>query len=91
MTVKPKYILFISGMSVKSLRAIENFKQITDEHLNGFFELEIIDLSKEKAKAAEYQIFALPTLIRKEPGPVRTVLGDLSEKEKILRILEIKK
>ncbi len=91
MAEKPAFILFISGMSVKSVRAIENIKKIGEEHLNNFYDLEIIDLSKDKAKAVEYQIFALPTLIRKSPGPVRTLLGDLSDKEKILKILDVKK
>ncbi|HWZ22982.1 MAG TPA: circadian clock KaiB family protein [Cytophagaceae bacterium] len=90
MEIKPKFILFISGMSVKSIRAIENIKNIAEEHLNGHYELEIIDLSKDKAKTMEFQIFVLPTLIKREPKPVRTFLGDLSNKEKILKILEIK-
>ncbi len=85
-----KFILFISGMSVKSIRAIENIKNITEEYLDGQYELEIIDLSKDRSKAAEYQIFALPTLIKLKPEPVRTFLGDLSDKEKIIRILDIK-
>lgn len=86
---KQKFILFISGMSVRSVHALENLKDICDTHLNGHFELEIIDVSKERGKAVEYQIFALPTLIRLKPSPCRTVVGDLSDKEKVLKILDI--
>jgi circadian clock protein KaiB len=87
---KPKFLLFTSGMSVKSMRAIENIKQIAEEYLDGFYELEIIDLNKEREKAMKYQIFALPTLIKIEPLPIRTFIGDLSDKEKILKILDLK-
>jgi circadian clock protein KaiB len=88
-TEKQKFILFISGMSVKSVHALENLKEICDTHLKDRFELEIIDVSKEREKAVTYQIFALPTLIRVEPNPYRTVVGDLSDKEKVLKILNI--
>jgi circadian clock protein KaiB len=88
-TEKQKFILFISGMSVKSVHAIENLKDICDAHLKDRFDLEIIDVSKEREKAVTYQIFALPTLIRLKPNPYRTVVGDLSDKEKVLKILDI--
>ena len=86
---KYNLILFISGMSVKSGHAIENLKKICDEHLNKNFKLQIIDVSKEKEKAIEHQIFALPALLKVEPAPVRTILGDLSDEQKVLKILEI--
>lgn len=88
-TEKQKFILFISGMSVKSVHALENLKEICDTHLKGSFDLEIIDVSKEREKAITYQIFALPTLIRLQPNPYRTVVGDLSDKKKVLKILDI--
>jgi circadian clock protein KaiB len=84
-----KFILFISGMSVKSANAIDNLKKICDEYLPGKFDLQIIDISKEREKAVEYQVFAVPTLIKLEQAPKRTILGDLSDKEKVLKILEI--
>jgi circadian clock protein KaiB len=86
---KLKFKLFISGMSVKSGRAIENIKAIGDNQLNGNYELEIIDLAKLKEKAIEFQIVAIPTLIKYEPAPLRTLVGDLSDTKKVLRILEI--
>lgn len=86
-----KYVfkLFISGMSVKSVRALENLKRITDEHLQGNHEIEIIDIGKDKSKAIEFQIFAIPTLLKVEPNPPRTILGDLSEKQKVLKLLDL--
>jgi circadian clock protein KaiB len=84
-----KFKLFISGMSVKSSRAVENLRHICDDYLDGKFELEIIDISTDKKKAIEYQIFAIPTLIKTGPAPVRILLGDLSDKEKVLKILDI--
>jgi circadian clock protein KaiB len=84
-----KFMLFISGMSVKSVNAIENLKKICDEHLKDRFDLQIIDISKEKEKAVEYQVFAVPTLIKLEQAPKRIIIGDLSDKEKVLRILDI--
>jgi circadian clock protein KaiB len=84
-----KFMLFISGMSVKSVKAIDNFKKICDKYLDNNFELQIIDITKEKEKAVSYQIFAVPALIRLEHLPMRTILGDLSETEKVLKILDL--
>ncbi|MES2763258.1 MAG: circadian clock KaiB family protein [Bacteroidota bacterium] len=86
---KLKFKLFISGMSVKSGRAIENIKAIGDNQLKGNYELEIIDLTKTREKAMQYQIVAIPTLIKYEPAPIRTLVGDLSDTKKVLKILEI--
>ena len=84
-----KFKLFISGMSVKSVRAIENIKEIGARHLKNNYELEIIDIAVSREKAAEYQIVAIPTLIKVSPEPVRTFVGDLSDHTKILHILNI--
>lgn len=84
-----KFILFISGMSARSVNAIENLKKICDEHLQNNFDLQIIDISKEKEKAVEYQVFAVPTLLKLEQAPKRTIIGDLSDKEKVLKILDL--
>ena len=86
---KYRFKLFISGMSVKSVRALENFKVMADQHLQNKHEVEIIDVGKDKGKAVEYGIFAVPALIKLDPEPRRTILGDLSEKEKVLRLLDI--
>jgi circadian clock protein KaiB len=86
-----KYLfkLFISGMSVKSVRALENFKELADAHFRNNHEIEIIDVGKDRSKALEYEIFAVPTLIKLGPEPKRIILGDLSEKEKVMRLLDI--
>jgi circadian clock protein KaiB len=87
---KHKFILFVSGMSVKSGHAIENLRKICDTHLADNFEVEIIDISRDKEQAVIHQIIAVPTLIKTNPVPPRTILGDLSDTEKVLRILDIK-
>ena len=84
-----KFILFVSGMSPKSITAIENLNKICDEYLEGKYELEIIDINQQKHEAINYQIIALPTLIKVEPSPRRIILGDLSDNEKVLRILKL--
>lgn len=84
-----KFILFVSGMSVKSLRAIENIKKIGAEYFNGNFDLQIIDISLQAHQAAHYQIIAVPTLIKVGPAPPRILVGDLSDSKKVLRILDI--
>lgn len=84
-----KLILFISGMSMKSMNAVNNLRKICDTYLQDNFELETIDINVEQHQAAKHQIIALPTLIKVEPGPPRIILGDLSDTEKVLRILNI--
>ncbi|OXA93161.1 circadian clock KaiB family protein [Flavobacterium hercynium] len=88
-TTRYKFMLFVSGMSVKSGHAIENLRRICDKHLADNYDLEIIDISRDKEQALVHQIVAIPTLIKTEPAPIRIILGDLSDKEKVLRILNI--
>ncbi len=86
---KYEFTLFISGMSVKSVYAIENLKAICNEYLKNNFDIQIIDINTDREAAEKYQIFAIPTLIKKHPAPVRTILGDLSDKQKVLKILDL--
>lgn len=86
---KQQYILFVSGMSVKSTHAIENFKKICDTYMKDSFELQIIDIARDQQAAITYQIVAIPTLMRIVPAPVRTLLGDLSDENKVLKILDL--
>ncbi|MEO7975535.1 circadian clock KaiB family protein [Flavobacterium sp.] len=88
-TTKHKFTLFVSGMSVKSGHAIENLRKICDTFLANNYEVEIIDISRDKEQALVHQIVAIPTLIRTYPAPRRIILGDLSDKEKVLNILNI--
>jgi circadian clock protein KaiB len=86
---KYTFLLFISGMSQKSGNAVENLRRICDEFLKDDFTLEIIDLSTHREMAAEYEIIGIPTLIKITPDPKRIILGDLSDRQKVLRILDI--
>ena len=86
---KHKFSLFISGMSVKSGHAIQNLRKICDTYLADNYEVEIIDISRDKELATIHQIVAIPTLIRTSPAPRRIILGDLSDKEKVLHVLNI--
>jgi len=88
-TTKHKFMLFVSGMSVKSGHAIENLRKICDKHLRDNYELEIVDISRDTEQAVIHQIVAIPTLIKIHPAPRRIILGDLSDKEKVLRILNL--
>ena len=88
-TTKHKFMLFVSGMSVKSGHAIENLRRICDQYLADNYELEIVDISRDTELAVVHQIVAIPTLIKLQPAPRRIILGDLSDKEKVLRILNL--
>ncbi len=88
---KPMYVLrlFISGMTPRSVQAIENLKKICKEHLQGAYELEVIDIYQQPELGRKEQIIAVPTLIKKLPAPLRKFIGDLSNTEKILIGLNI--
>lgn len=86
---KHKFMLFVSGMSVKSGHAIENLRIICDKYLADMYELQIIDISRDTEQAVIHQIVAIPTLIKISPAPRRIILGDLSDKEKVLKILNL--
>jgi circadian clock protein KaiB len=85
-----KFTLFVSGMSVKSGHAIENLRKICDTYFADNYEVEIIDISRDKEQAVIHQIVAIPTLIRTGPEPRRIILGDLSDTDKVLKILNIR-
>lgn len=91
-TSEPKthhFILFVSGMSDKSGHAVENINRICDKYFQGRCELQIIDINRNQQMAVDYQIIGTPTLIKILPAPKRTILGDLSDTEKVLKILDI--
>lgn len=89
--VDQKFVLrlFITGITPRSLEAIEKVRELCEEHLKGRYKLEIIDLYKQPDKARTNQVFAAPTLVRLLPLPVRKVIGDMTEKEKLLSGLDI--
>lgn len=81
--------LFITGASPNSVRAIANLKVILETYLKEKYELEIIDIYQQPEKAEFEQIIALPTLIKKSPGMERRLIGDMSDRSKVLRGLGI--
>lgn len=82
--------LYVTGTTPNSRRAIENVRKICEEHLQGRYELEIIDIYQQPELAKEGQIVAAPTLIKKLPLPLRKFIGDMSKTEKILLGLELR-
>jgi circadian clock protein KaiB len=83
-------LLFVTGMSVGSVKAIANIKDICDKYLEGRYNLEIIDIHKYPHSMFENDIIASPTLIKKSPAPVKKLLGDLSNRTKVLHTLSIR-
>jgi len=92
MDITDRYILtlYVAGQTPKSLTAFTNLKKICEEHLDGRYSIEVIDLTKHPELAIEHQILALPTLVRKVPTPMRKLIGDLSNTEKALVAMEIR-
>ena len=87
-----KYVLslYITGITPKSTRAIQNIKKICEENLKGRYELEVIDIYQQPILAKYEQIIAAPTLIKKLPLPLRRLIGDMSDKERILVGLDLR-
>lgn len=81
--------LYIAGKTTKSVVALENLKKYCEAHLKGKYSIEIIDLLEKPQLAEGDQIFAIPTLVRKVPVPIRKIIGDLSNEEKVLVGLNI--
>ena len=82
--------IYVAGETDKSRKAIENLRKVCEEHLKGKYEIEVIDLLKSPQLAAKDQIFAVPTIIRKLPEPLKKLIGDMSVSEKVLVGLDIK-
>ena len=89
---KEKYLLrlYVAGLTPRSQTAIKNIKKICEEHLNGRYDLEVIDVYQKPVLAKGEQIIAAPTLIKKLPLPLRRFIGDLSDSERILLGLELR-
>ncbi len=81
--------LYVAGQTPRSIAAIANLKKICDAHLSGRYDITIIDLMKDPALAQRDQIVAIPTLIRHLPEPLKRIIGDLSNVEKVLVGLDI--
>ena len=88
-TVQYELRLYVAGQTAKSLTAFANLKRICESHLNGEYRIEVIDLIKTPQLAAGDQIFAVPTLVRRLPEPIKKIIGDLSNEERVLVGLDI--
>ena len=82
--------LYVTGMTPRSQRAIENIKAICEEHLNGRYDLEVIDIYQHPGLAEGEQILATPTLIKYLPEPLRRIVGDLSHTDRVLLGLDLR-
>jgi len=82
--------LYVAGQTAKSIAALENLRRLCEEHLAGRYTIEVIDLLVNPRLAAGDQILAVPTLVRKFPEPIRKIIGDLSNEERVLVGLDIK-
>ena len=89
---KAKYLLrlYVTGTTGKSVRAIQNVRRICEEHLQGRYEIEIVDLVKNPQLARGDQILAVPTLVRRLPEPIKKIIGDLSNTERVLVGLDLR-
>lgn len=82
--------LYVAGKTIKSVTALNNLKKYCEEHLQGKYQIEVIDLLEKPQLAEGDQIFAIPTLVKKVPEPMRKIIGDLSNEEKVLVGLNIR-
>jgi circadian clock protein KaiB len=83
--------LYVAGQTPKSIAAFNNLKKICEEHLAGRYTIEVIDLVQNPKLARDEQIVAIPTLIRKLPDPIRRIVGDLSDTERALVGLQLRR
>jgi circadian clock protein KaiB len=81
--------LYVAGQTPKSIRAFANLKKICREHLEGNYSIEVIDLLKKPQLASGDQILAIPTLVRQLPSPMKKIIGDLSNTERVLVGLDL--
>jgi circadian clock protein KaiB len=81
--------LYVAGHTPKSVKALDNLKRYCEIHLAGRYTIEVVDLLNDPQQAEEDQILAIPTLIRMSPEPKRHIIGDLSNEEKFLSVLNI--
>jgi circadian clock protein KaiB len=87
---KYELYLYVAGNTAKSSAALANLKRIAHEHLAGEYTIKVVDLLKNPALARGDQILAIPTLVRRLPSPIRKIIGDLSDTERVLVGLDVK-
>jgi circadian clock protein KaiB len=81
--------LYVTGMTSRSARAVKNLQAICDEYLEGRYDLEVIDIYQQPVLLKGEQIIAAPTLVKKLPLPMRRIIGDMSNRERVLRGLDL--
>ena len=81
--------LYVTGKTPNSLRAIANLKELCDQYLPGRYDLQVIDIYQQPGLAEEDQIVATPTLVKELPPPLRKLIGDLSDRERVLVKLDL--
>ena len=91
-SLQAKYVLrlYVSGSTLKSSRAVENIKRVCEQHLKNRYDLEVIDIYQQAKLARDEQIVAVPTLIKRLPLPLRRLIGDMSNQEKVLFGLDLR-
>lgn len=82
--------LYVAGQTPKAVRAFDNLRKLCDEHLAGRYSIDVIDLVKNPALGRGDQILAVPTLVRKLPTPIKKIIGDLSNTERVLVGLDLR-
>jgi circadian clock protein KaiB len=89
---RAKYLLrlYVTGTTGKSIRAIQNVRRICEEHLHDLYDLEVVDIYKNLPLARGDQIIAAPTLIKRLPAPLRRLIGDMSDEQRVLVGLDIR-
>ena len=83
--------LYIAGLTPRSTKAVQNIRKICEEHLEGRYELEVVDIYQQPSHASGEQNIAAPTLVKKLPLPLRRIIGDMSNLNKVLIGLDLKK
>lgn len=84
-----KLLLFITGTTPRSMRAIENLRQICEDNLKGRYDLQVIDVYQDPEATRDLQVVATPTLVKVLPEPLRRIIGDLSDRERVLAGLNV--
>lgn len=83
--------LYVTGMTPRSVQALAAIRSICEEHLRGRYDLEVIDIYQHPALARDEQIVAAPTLIKESPAPLRRLIGNLSDRERVLEGLNVRR
>ena len=83
--------LYVAGRTARAMAALANLKKLCEEHLAGHYEIEVVDLLENPKLAAGDQILAVPTLVRRLPPPMKKIIGDLSNEERVLVGLDLRR